>query len=188
MESLITLSNRPMEKGVMKTETFRQPLDDLVTDLLVTTIFEDERPPRGVTGLIDWRLNGFLSQTILSRNILGTHEEMNLIPVHHRLGARRLLLVGLGKKQDFTSLRARELSFRIASMIKDIQTMDASIYIPPTKDERIVGTTQRAVMDAIRRSPLPSDLMVRWIDDTIIRPLEFAIPDPSERKHLQEAM
>jgi len=31
---------------------------------LALGIFSDEKPPRGVCGFIDWRLNGFISREI----------------------------------------------------------------------------------------------------------------------------
>ena len=94
---------------------YTRSLDELETDLLITTIFEGERPPRGITGLIDWRLNGFLSKEIQARDVTGKYEEMVLIPLHRRLPARRLVLVGLGPEKEYTALRAREISFRIAN-------------------------------------------------------------------------
>ena len=39
-------------------------IDELTYDTLVLAHFADERPLRGVGGLIDWRLNGALSRLL----------------------------------------------------------------------------------------------------------------------------
>ncbi|MEQ8161652.1 MAG: leucyl aminopeptidase, partial [Smithellaceae bacterium] len=47
---------------------------------LALGIFSDEKPPRGVCGFIDWRLNGFISREIKQGRILGRFGEKVIIP------------------------------------------------------------------------------------------------------------
>ncbi len=58
-------------------------------------IFEDEKPPRGIGGLIDWRLNGMLSREIKNGRIGGGFREKVVIPFPERIGSEILLLFGL---------------------------------------------------------------------------------------------
>jgi hypothetical protein len=53
---------------------------------LVLGIFSDEKPPRGICGLIDWRLNGMISQEIKQGRITGDFMEKILIPFPRRIG------------------------------------------------------------------------------------------------------
>ena len=63
---------------------------------LALGIFEDEKPPRGIGGFIDWRLNGMLSREIKSGRISGGFKEKVIIPFPGRIGSEILLLFGLG--------------------------------------------------------------------------------------------
>ena len=60
----------------------------------------DEKPPRGVCGLIDWRLNGMISREIKKKRICGDYEEKIIIPFLPKIGSEILLLFGLGNAGD----------------------------------------------------------------------------------------
>jgi hypothetical protein len=67
---------------------------------LALGIFADEKPPRGICGLIDWRLNGMISSEIKQGRISGEFKEKIVIPFPQRIGAEMLLLFGLGNSHD----------------------------------------------------------------------------------------
>lgn len=69
---------------------------------LALGIFADEKPPRGVCGFIDWRLNGMISREIKRQRVLGEFEEKIIIPFLPRIGSELLLLFGLGKVSDIS--------------------------------------------------------------------------------------
>lgn len=76
-------------------------LDGLRADALVLTFFEDERPLRGTSGLVDWRLCGRLSALIAEQRITGRRGETTLLPPRPRLPFDRLMLYGLGASEEF---------------------------------------------------------------------------------------
>ncbi len=87
-------------------------IDDLADELggcLVLTSFLDDRPLRGLTGLIDWRLNGQVSRLMLRDFIDCHYQEVLLTPISGRLPFDRLLLVGLGKRSDFHAQRFEDV-------------------------------------------------------------------------------
>lgn len=67
---------------------------------LALGVFADEKPPRGLCGFIDWRLNGMISREIKQGRIGGEFEEKIVIPFPSRVGAEMLLLFGLGNISD----------------------------------------------------------------------------------------
>lgn len=69
---------------------------------LALGIFADEKPPRGICGFVDWRLNGMVSREIKNGRISGAFEEKIVIPFPRRIGAEMLLLFGLGHVHDIT--------------------------------------------------------------------------------------
>jgi len=67
---------------------------------LALGVFADEKPPRGLCGFIDWRLNGMISREIKQGRIGGTFQEKIIIPFPQRVGAEMLLFIGLGNISD----------------------------------------------------------------------------------------
>lgn len=63
---------------------------------LVVTCYENERPLRGLGGLIDWRLGGELSVHLRSGAISGKIGECVYVPVRRRNRIYPILLVGCG--------------------------------------------------------------------------------------------
>jgi len=76
-------------------------LDASRADALVLTIFEDERPLRGASGLVDWRLCGRISHLLAEGRITGKRGETTLLPPRPRLPFDRLVLYGLGPADEF---------------------------------------------------------------------------------------
>ena len=86
-------------------------LDDLGPDpqgCLVLTTFADDRPLRGLTGLVDWRLNGQLSRLLRRDFVDGHWLEVTMAPIEGRLPFDRLLLIGLGRRSEFNAQRFEE--------------------------------------------------------------------------------
>ena len=76
-------------------------------DGLVGWVFADERPPRGVAGLLDWRTCGRVSRWLLAGAFSGAPGEAMLFPPGHGLPFRVALLLGAGVRaaQDEAAFR-----------------------------------------------------------------------------------
>jgi hypothetical protein len=57
-------------------------------------IFSDEKPPRGICGFIDWRLNGLISHQIKQGKIGGKFAEKVIFPLAHWVGNVNALRFG----------------------------------------------------------------------------------------------
>jgi hypothetical protein len=99
-------------------------------DLLVTGFFQDERPLKGSTGWIDWRLNGVLSRFLIEGRLTGDWQETTLIPSQGRVTPRMILLVGLGTVREYSYLRLRELSPFLLDTLKKLNTSSVSLSFP----------------------------------------------------------
>ena len=78
-----------------------QTLDYMRADLLVLTLFEDERPLRGLNGLVDWRWDGKLSRSIMAGEFSGKMGERLLMTTDRYLPMRRLAVFGMGLSKQF---------------------------------------------------------------------------------------
>lgn len=86
--------------------------------------FADEKPPRGVCGFVDWRLNGMISREIKRGRILGVFEEKTVIPFSRRVHAKILLLFGLGRVVDINYDKIYNGAYAVAEAV-DKMGLDA---------------------------------------------------------------
>jgi hypothetical protein len=91
---------------------------------LALGIFSDEKPPRGICGFIDWRLNGFISREMKQGRILGEFREKVIIPFPGRIHAKSLLLCGLGQLAEFNYDRIYTSAYHIAEAVDGMLLTD----------------------------------------------------------------
>ncbi len=99
-------------------------------ELLVTGFFQDERPLKGTSGLIDWRLNGMLSHLLKEGRMTGEWQETTLIPSHGRVIPSLILLLGLGKVRDYSTLRLRDLFPRLFQTLRNLKSSKVCLSFP----------------------------------------------------------
>ncbi len=85
-----------------------RPLERVESEIAVAGFFTDERPLRGGAARADWRLCGGLSRRIESGDLSGKSGEAMLIGCGRALRAPRLMLLGLGDRQDYDQLRVSD--------------------------------------------------------------------------------
>jgi hypothetical protein len=114
--------------------------------------------------------------------ISGKEDEFTLIPLHRRLPARRLLLIGLGKPEKFLLPRARHLAFRLGKTLSGLKAIDIAMAFPAAHDERVPGDTERSVYDSLGQVSLPHDLFLHWIPPAP-KPASRPAPQPAAQRH-----
>lgn len=78
-----------------------KPFDKIETRCAVVTVYSDFRPLKGISSLIDWRLNGRLSQVLIANRFQGDFGECLLMPSEGRIRAPEILVIGLGPHNIF---------------------------------------------------------------------------------------
>jgi hypothetical protein len=109
---------------------FTEGIDVQECDVLVTGFFEDERPLKGSSGWIDWRLNGLISHFLMEKRLTGEWKETTLIPSHGRVTSPMILLLGLGEVREYHSLRLRELSSYLLETLKKLNASSICLSLP----------------------------------------------------------
>ncbi len=84
-------------------------LDEIDSQVALILSYNDVRPLKGQAGLVDWRLNGFLSNLIHRDRFTGNLGEALLMPSQGRLGPKELIVLGLGtqaqlREEDYPRL------------------------------------------------------------------------------------
>ena len=133
-----------------------EALDVIDSELAVTMAYEDIRPLKGQIGLVDWRLNGKVSRLILNRRFKGAKGDALLMPAGGRLGAKELLVLGMGFKRAITEAEIPEMLNivldRILKKKEDFQKFSGSqvqlhLYTPFKKED---GSLQKNFTGILR--------------------------------------
>lgn len=75
------------------------PADRIEADVAAALFFSDERPVRGPAALLDWRLNGLLTDLLLQGRAQGKAGERVLVRSNGKILAAWVLFMGGGKWQ-----------------------------------------------------------------------------------------
>lgn len=168
----------------MKIQLLRPDLhqiDRIEADTLALTVFEEDRPPKGLAGLVDWRLCGRLSELIVRGKVTGAFRESVLLPAYERLPVERICVFGLGKRADFSPTRAREVAWFVAESLRKLKATSFVMSLPGSPKAQIAA---RARMDMV----LEEAVRV-FGDDESSGPLTLFIVEPSEyHRELTEAI
>ncbi|HMR07226.1 MAG TPA: M17 family peptidase N-terminal domain-containing protein [Polyangiaceae bacterium] len=97
-------------------------LDLAGSEVLAACTFENERPPHGVAGLVDFRLAGRVSNLMLRGDISGKLGEVALLPGKPRLSFDKVLLFGGG---DLGELNDRVFGLIIEGMLATLSGLRA---------------------------------------------------------------
>ena len=81
--------------------------DGAEAEAVCVFVFDDQRPPRGAAGLVDWRLCGRLSRWLQSGQLHGRRGERLLAPLHGRLPWKKLVVLGAGPQAAFDDVAYR---------------------------------------------------------------------------------
>lgn len=119
-------------------------MDVLRFEAIALAHFDDERPLRGAAGLCDWRMCGAISRWIARGCIKGQRGELVLLPARSRLPFDKILLVGLGARDQFGEQVFTEALGRVITAMQDLRLRSFVLSLPG----RGTGTVTPA--DAIR--------------------------------------
>jgi len=91
---------------------------------------EGERPPRGVAGLVDWRLAGRVSSLIQSGFASGKVGEVLLIPGKPKLPFDKIVLFGTGRPEMFSELLFSDVVGRMLTTLEGLHVRNAVVQLP----------------------------------------------------------
>ncbi len=96
---------------------------EVETPLLVVNLFEGITQPGGATGAVDQAMGGLISRLIADGELSGEAESIAVLHAtgEHRLKARRVAVVGLGKREEFGLEAARVAAAVAARKARDVK-------------------------------------------------------------------
>ena len=92
----------------MNLTTTIEPLEDLRADMLLVTLFQGETELKGRLSWLDRILGGQIGRLLTSGEVRGRYKEFAMLHVNG-IGAQRVLLIGLGKREELTLDKIRSV-------------------------------------------------------------------------------
>jgi len=77
-------------------------------DVLIVNLFEGVTQPGGATGAVDRALGGWITDLIAAEKFKGKLNDILELPAFGKIPARRVLVVGLGRQEEFCLEQARQ--------------------------------------------------------------------------------
>ena len=91
---------------------------EFATPALVVNLFQGVTHPGGGTGAVDRALDGAISQLIADGEVKGKLGELTLIHTMDRIAAKRVVVAGLGKSENFDTGAVRRVSGDVARFLR----------------------------------------------------------------------
>ncbi len=102
----------------MEVRVVQGSITDVESDALVVNLFEGVTAPGGATGAVDRALDGMISQLIESGEINGKVNSTAMIHTLGKIAPKRVLVVGLGKQEDFDFIAATKAAGTAVRFLK----------------------------------------------------------------------
>lgn len=105
-------------------------LDLLDAEAIAVSVHSDERPLRGATGLLDWRLCGRFSRLVVRGTLTGREGERVLVPSGGRLAFDKIVLVGAGPSAALDRAHAQRTIRVMLEVLDSLRIRRAALALP----------------------------------------------------------
>jgi leucyl aminopeptidase len=114
----------------MQAPEIQEPLAEIATQALVLFHLEDEPAPRARLGWVDWVLLAPLSRLRARGKFTGARGSSALLSPGGKLKAERVLVIGLGHRQELSLTHLYRLSYQVAQTILSLGCTTIALEIP----------------------------------------------------------
>jgi Cytosol aminopeptidase family, N-terminal domain len=139
-------------------------LDEANVELCACSIWSDERPMRGLAGLLDWRLGGRLTALLRSGFLRGDAGETLLIPGKPHVPFEKVLVVGLGARGAFDEAAFLQAILHLARALEGLRVRRAVLELPGRASDAI--DPERAITVTLESLGASAEHDLWWLIDT----------------------
>jgi len=148
------------------------------TQILCGFVLENSNKVLGLKKM-DSKISSSINQSL--KDIEGKLGKIAIIPVPDKKPAQRILLIGIGRKEDLTKDTFRYVSGKIAQKIREIKLNEFSIIVPPNfVNEQISSISQ--IVEGVKMALYKFD---RFKVEKTIKSPNLTIIVPKSKKILQ---
>jgi hypothetical protein len=105
-------------------------LDERPAEVVACAVYSDERPMRGLAGLLDWRLAGRVSRLAKERFVSGEAGEIVCMPGKPRLPFDKVLVVGAGARASFDDAACVRTVDALVRALEGLHVKRAVVELP----------------------------------------------------------
>ena len=105
-------------------------IDTTSAEVIACSVFQDERPMRGLAGLLDWRLAGRLSALAKNDFLTGAEGEIVLVPGRPYVRFEKILVLGIGPRASFDDAVVRRVLGKLVSALDGLKVRRALVEVP----------------------------------------------------------
>jgi len=117
----------------MEVKVKKGTIESEVAEVLVLTHFEDEKSLSPEVQGVNKALSGLIKDLLANGEFRGKHLATSLLHTQGKLPARRVLLIGLGKRKEFQPDKVRQAIGRAACRVRELGIKSFSAPIPVRK-------------------------------------------------------
>ena len=110
----------------MKIQVIKGSLPEHATEAAVVTLFEGETGLTGVAALLDERSGGLIGEILCRGDFTGRTNQIAVLYTRGDLPVKRIVVVGLGKRPDFSPDRLRGAFAKAAQQIRSLNISEFS--------------------------------------------------------------
>jgi leucyl aminopeptidase len=88
--------------------------------LIVVNLFQGVKTPGGATGAVDKALDGLITELIASGDFTGKLNELAVLYTQGAIPAKRVMVVGLGKEEEFDLDKVRDAAGTVAKRVRQV--------------------------------------------------------------------
>lgn len=105
-------------------------ITEIKSDLLIVNLFEDVVFPGGATGAVNKEIQNLISDFVIKKEkFKGQYGKTYLLAVPNHEYLTKVLIVGLGKRTEFTLNKIRELISKVIQKIKTLDNVETVVSI-----------------------------------------------------------
>ena len=145
---------------MIEIELLHGTLTDSSADTLIINLFQGVTNPQGATASVDRWLDGAITRLIAIGDVTGKVGEVRTFYPHHETPIKRVLLVGLGEREQFTPLVARNAAAHairaaLAYKAQHVATIVHGLDSEEMSAELAAQTVAEGMLLALDRYPNP---------------------------------
>ncbi|HOW57282.1 MAG TPA: M17 family peptidase N-terminal domain-containing protein, partial [Smithellaceae bacterium] len=92
----------------MKINVKKGAIDKTAADAIILTMFQEEKELPADVAAIDARCGGIIGEVIKNGDISGKPSQVSVVYIKGKVPAKRIVLVGLGKRNEINPEKIRE--------------------------------------------------------------------------------
>jgi len=127
------MQNILQEALQLKIELVSDSITSLVADVLAVACFSDQELLQGALSEVDQLLGGTISDLIQQGNLTGKFLETTEIYPGARLAAKRIVIVGLGKANEFKAQKLRDVAGTVVRTAGKAKASSVAFYMDGDK-------------------------------------------------------